>query len=392
MSLIVRTCHNDGIIINKPEKNDRGDESYRGAYVYEPEIAVHFNVVSFDFTSLYPSVLRVFNLCASTLMDLNDSSVPDDQCLILEWPDHVKCDHDETWAKLAIINKELTDLKKQAKKDPDLHHVYLAKLQEKSDLGLDHYKPSKKFCANRKYKWLPANILPGIYPKIVAYLLDERVKVRTTLKLKTIEKSKMEGNTMEIDSLISSLNALQLALKLVANSLYGFTGSPTSQIPCVPIAMCITYCGRKVIQEASNIIKTKFNGHTIYGDTDSNYVKFEHITDYQTLYDYAKMVAQEVSNHFPDYLNIAFEDTVYREWLVINKKQYCYTVMKPDGTVQPKIGAKGLLLVRRDNCTWVRKVYEQVIRMIFSKKSLEEIKNYLFEPMYAIDDKNSRCQ
>ena len=43
------------------------DKKYRGGFVAEPQSGVHFNVVVLDFASLYPSIIKVYNLSYETV-------------------------------------------------------------------------------------------------------------------------------------------------------------------------------------------------------------------------------------------------------------------------------------------------------------------------------------
>ena len=78
------------------------------------------------------------------------------------------------------------------------------------------------------------------------------------------------------------LNGRQLALKISANSVYGFTGAQTGQLPCLPISSSVTAYGRKMIDSTKAIVESTYNkkngyefdSHVIYGDTDSVMVKF----------------------------------------------------------------------------------------------------------------------
>jgi DNA polymerase elongation subunit (family B) len=129
----------------------------------------------------------------------------------------------------------------------------------------------------------------------------------------------------------------------------------------------------------------------VYGDTDSNYITFPHKSSasWQELYDFCCMVSKEVSSHFPGTLLLDFEQVIYDSWLIINKKKYGYTELLPDGKVKmtvdeageavPKLGAKGLLLVRRDNCEFVRRNYRRVILGLFARESIRSITNGVIE-------------
>jgi DNA polymerase elongation subunit (family B) len=57
--------------VKKEMSND--DQSYVGAFVYEPNPGVYKNVIALDFASLYPSTIRQFNISPDTFMgkDIN---------------------------------------------------------------------------------------------------------------------------------------------------------------------------------------------------------------------------------------------------------------------------------------------------------------------------------
>ena len=50
-------------------------------------------------------------------------------------------------------------------------------------------------------------------------------------------------------------NGRQLALKISANSVYGFTGATVGQLPCVPIASSVTSYGRNLLLETRSFVE-----------------------------------------------------------------------------------------------------------------------------------------
>lgn len=71
------------------------------------------------------------------------------------------------------------------------------------------------------------------------------------------------------------LEGRQLALKISANSVYGFTGATVGQLPCLEISSSVTAFGREMIEKTKNRVKELYPGsEVIYGDTDSVMVKF----------------------------------------------------------------------------------------------------------------------
>jgi DNA polymerase elongation subunit (family B) len=435
MCLILEVTSKQDIIVDLPPKTHE-KINYRGATVYEPICGLHENIVSFDFTSLYPSLMLTGNLCASTLIREDQIKfIPPEIRHTIEWDDHVGCEHDEKLILRKTTKIKFDEAKKRwinlAGQDSQAaceswHNFVQAENEFKKH---EKYKPDPKkiFCGKNSFTWLkdsedmPAGLqgkYAGIYPQILQMLLGKRKQVRKLLEgnknLLSERKKSGDASPFEIKNLINTVNAqnaLQTALKLVANSLYGFTGSSTSSIPCVPIAMCTTATGRQIIDKASVMIETMYQGRRIYGDTDSNYVKFDlkmlrpfilstltnpeeivkwaSMSDHEMLYNYASEVSQKLSAQLPKHLNIAFEDEIYFKWFIMGKKSYASISLEKDGTPSKKIKSKGILLVRRDNCTWVRRVYEKVLRLIFDKTSHEDI--FLFVSDECIKLMNRHC-
>ena len=72
----------------------------------------------------------------------------------------------------------------------------------------------------------------GILPIILEELIGARKKAK--LELKTATDPFVRG----------VLDGRQLALKISANSVYGFTGAQIGQLPCLPISSSVTAYGR----------------------------------------------------------------------------------------------------------------------------------------------------
>lgn len=78
------------------------------------------------------------------------------------------------------------------------------------------------------------------------------------------------------------LDGRQLALKISANSVYGFTGAQVGKLPCLEISQSVTSFGRQMIEQTKQLVESRFNlangypfdAKVIYGDTDSVMVKF----------------------------------------------------------------------------------------------------------------------
>jgi DNA polymerase elongation subunit (family B) len=210
-------------------------------------------------------------------------------------------------------------------------------------------------------------------------LLEDLLSARknTRNEQKDIEK-KMKTETDDakrddLQTLYDVLEKRQLSYKVSANSGYGAMGVSRGYLPLMPGAMCVTAKGRESIQKVMRIITEQYQGKLVYGDTDSNYVTFEHLTDLEDLWKHAEKVSDEVSRNFPKPMKLEFEGFIYWRFLILTRKRYMSLKCKRDGVVGTKIEKKGVLLSRRDNSNFVRKVYSDIIMKIFDKEDKDKI-------------------
>ena len=97
-------------------------------------------------------------------------------------------------------------------------------------------------------------------------------------------------------------NGRQLALKVSANSVYGFTGATVGQLPCIPIASSVTSYGRDLLLQTKAFVESHYtiergfpaDAEVVYGDTDSVMVKFG-VPTVEAAMPLAERAAEEVS-------------------------------------------------------------------------------------------------
>ena len=88
-SQLYKFCMYHDFVVEKDGYIPKDDEHYVGATVFEPKAGVYDRVLPFDFASLYPTTIIAYNIDYSTLV--NDPSIPDSKCHVMEWEDHVGC-------------------------------------------------------------------------------------------------------------------------------------------------------------------------------------------------------------------------------------------------------------------------------------------------------------
>ncbi|KZT09911.1 uncharacterized protein LAESUDRAFT_673547 [Laetiporus sulphureus 93-53] len=209
----------------------------------------------------------------------------------------------------------------------------------------------------------------GLLPTILEDLIAARKRAKADLKKETdpFKRAVLDGR--------------QLALKISANSVYGFTGATIGKLPCLPISSSTTAYGRQMIEKTKQEVEAEYcvaNGHShdaqiIYGDTDSVMVKFGP-TDLPTVMALGSQAADFVTAKFIKPIKLEFEK-VYFPYLLISKKRYAGLYWtRPDK--YDKMDTKGIETVRRDNCRLVSTVIETCLHKMLIDRDVKGAEEY----------------
>uniref|UniRef100_A0A7N8XBP1 DNA polymerase n=1 Tax=Mastacembelus armatus TaxID=205130 RepID=A0A7N8XBP1_9TELE len=206
--------------------------------------------------------------------------------------------------------------------------------------------------------FVKSSVRKGLLPEILENLLSARKRAKTELKKETdpFKKQVLDGR--------------QLALKVSANSVYGFTGAQVGKLPCLEISQSVTGFGRQMIEQTKQLVESRYtisNGYqadarVIYGDTDSVMVKLGVGTVRESM-DIGKEAAEWVSSHFTPPIKLEFEK-VYYPYLLINKKRYAGLYFSSCADTHDKMDCKGIETVRRDNCPLVANLINTCLQRI----------------------------
>ncbi|KAK9459194.1 DNA polymerase family B-domain-containing protein [Lipomyces oligophaga] len=218
--------------------------------------------------------------------------------------------------------------------------------------------------------FVKVNKRKGVLPVILEELLGARKRAKADLKKETdpFKRAVLDGR--------------QLALKISANSVYGFTGATVGKLPCLAISSSVTSYGRQMIDHTKTFVENhygikngyQFDSQVIYGDTDSVMIKFgpDKLEECMRL---GQEAAELVSKEFINPIKLEFEK-VYFPYLLINKKRYAGMYWtrpdKPD-----KMDTKGIETVRRDNCRLVSTVIETVLRKILNDRDVDGAQQFV---------------
>ena len=308
-SQLARKARELGFMIPTMYSKATSDEKYQGATVLDAQTGAYYGpITALDFASLYPSIMRAHNLCYSSLViDPRFANVP--------------------------------------------------------GVVYEQYGP---------YRF--AQGVPSLLPSILNELAAFRKKAKKLM-------AQAEGTPME-----AVYNGQQLAYKISMNSIYGFTGASKGMLPCVAIASTVTMRGRQMIEETKTYVEEHFPGAKVrYGDTDSVMVEFDvqgrkgqEAIDYS--WELGEQASEQCSKLFKAPNDLELEK-VFCPWIIYSKKRYAgrmyegksnkdgTPIMKEDGTRMvsfKKIDIKGLQVVRRDSCLFVRETLKKILTLMLN--------------------------
>lgn len=347
---------------------------YIGGFVVDPKRGVQKWVWTFDFSSLYPSLILSKWLCYTT---------------IIANPKYLEI-AEKMGRKVEWIN--LTD------------DVRVPVVQN-----------------------LPMTMC--LLPRIVDDLLKERKRVKVLMEAANDQKLEAKAKHDEIgyikaDGEYTVYNARQLEVKVIANSVYGFTGvadeneasekkrkvATKPYIACKVIAKLICKCGRNAAHAVIDLAVKKYRARIIYGDTDSVMPQFPEQLEEQKqklqfkglkedskefdkeLRDWAcehgEQFGKEASAMFNKPMKLEHENTSIT-MVPINKKMYIkkYFVPEIKERYDTKFMIKGLYTGRRDWCDESRDLGKLCFKMIvFDERPLSEVREQIFKVARGLRD------
>jgi DNA polymerase elongation subunit (family B) len=205
----------------------------------------------------------------------------------------------------------------------------------------------------------------GLIPTALQIMLKKRKEAR----------KKMEDPSLD-DAQKSVYNGLQLAYKVVANSIYGQLGSRTSPIRKMCVAACTTAVGRRSLLFAKSTVEAD-GAEVVYGDTDSIFVKFPG-KDLSGAIKAGQDAAAKITSGCPhSAFVIGYEKTFYPFILFCRKR---YVGMKYEEDPSPtkcKRASMGIVLKRRDNAPIVKDVYGGALDIILEHKDVKRAAEFV---------------
>lgn len=208
------------------------------------------------------------------------------------------------------------------------------------------------------------------------------------------------------DELFDKYATQYMAAKVVVNSIYGVVGWDRFFLYDRETAEAVTLAGQEVIKATADFVENETEGTVVYGDTDSNYVKFPSEWDQQQCVEYAREMCErletEVYPKLAEEMGIPAEDC---EWKIGpemftprffqygSKKKYAYQAtwkegMDTDAVVsEPKATIKGSAVKRSDASRLTRDTEKACIKAILDGNS-EKCNEIVHEAALKLDPDN----
>lgn len=340
----------DNIIVhNPPPVSPEADRSIMGAFVKEPVAKGYDWVVSFDATSLYPSIIMTWNMSPETLID-GQKYLADDERSIQK-----------------LIDREFDT----------------SQLSEK-----DYSMTANGQCFRRDFK--------GIFPQLIEYYFAERQKAKKLMleaqtKYEETKDKKYLGD-------IASLNSKQMSAKILMNSLYGAMGNIYFRYYDIRVAEGITMTGQLLIRSVAKKLNEFVNkevgsknvDYSFYSDTDSTYITLGALVDknlqgrdkkdvVDVLDKYCSSQIEPTINaaceSLSEYLNTYQRKIKFKREIIadrgiwIAKKRYAVNVYNSEGVAYdpPKLKVMGMEIVRSSTPAPVRKALKDAVAIALTK-------------------------
>jgi DNA polymerase delta subunit 1 len=314
-------------------KNHEKGEGYEGAVVFNPTPGLYFSPIAvLDYKSLYPSSMIEFNISHETYVGKKEY-------LNLPGYKYHEIEYDIRDEKDQIINKKKC--------------IFAEKENQK-----------------------------GILPQ----LLEELLAARSSTK-KRMKKA--------IGFMKTVYDGLQLAYKVVCNSVYGYLGANFSDLRFKDLAASTTAVGRLRLKYAKEEAEKYPGVKIVYGDTDSIFINCsEHKSligkkDQEALIEVielGKRIAESITSQLSYPQELEYEKTFY-PFMIITKKRYAGHLYEFDPT-KYKFKSMGLAINRREFSPIVKKIYQKILDILFKEKNIKKAVSFYHEEIRNLLDGN----
>jgi DNA polymerase elongation subunit (family B) len=322
------------------------DGGYEGAIVISPKIGMYLDqpISVLDFNSLYPTNMISYNISPDTLVCERTFSIEGHKL-----------------AHYGLKMERIAELEEKGYRFDEIEY------DNKDEKGVVQSITKCTYLQPSSDKALTT----GILPKTLDILLKKRKEF----------KGKMEDMSFD-EAQRSVFNGLQLAYKVVANSVYGQTGSRTSPIRKLCVAACTTAAGRKQLYFAKSVVEKEFSAEVIYGDTDSIFIKFPS-KDLAECINMGIQAGNRITELCRKPYKIAYEKTLF-PFILFCRKRYVGMLYEEDPNAKPKRKEMGIVLKRRDNAPIVKDVFGGALDILLKERDVKKAQTFVNEMLLKV--------
>ncbi|MFQ5975837.1 MAG: DNA-directed DNA polymerase, partial [Candidatus Hydrothermarchaeales archaeon] len=188
----------------------------------------------------------------------------------------------------------------------------------------------------------------GFIPAILGGIITRRMEI----------KEEMGKTTDDIKTRM--LDVQQQALKILANSFYGYMGYPRARWYKKECAESVTSFARMYIKKVMKKAEEEYGFEVVYGDTDSLFIVVPKEKEKKAL-----RFMDRMNEDLPGTIKLEYEG-FYKRGVFVTKKRYALIDDKGSMTI------KGLEFVRRDWAPIARRTQQKVLEAILKHGSKEK--------------------
>lgn len=370
-------------------------QEYQGATVLKPKPGIHGGpktwVPVLDFQSLYPSIIIAMLFCMMNLVLPNDLAyvlalekagkippllrVPIDEKTTYYFSRNPNC-------IIAPELKRLGDKRKKVKADMKEAGKKKRAVQAKLDLLDLAYLAKKRGQVHDDLEAMswdtlgnPDEETAARHAELVStlaerdqHIVNVEARDRDDAAGTNAERAEYARQILVLAHQCTMMNVLQLSIKIVMNSFYGFFGVKEGMMPGMqPIAISTTFHGRDYIQRTKRFLHNLFDTHpdyadlhmdVIYGDTDSVFVKIWPVEGLANAIKIGTdMGARTTRDEFKGLIILEFEKVANPHYAFEEMKCYIQRVWTRPVVDSGYVYISGVAEKRRDNAAYTRKMY-----------------------------------
>lgn len=218
-----------------------------------------------------------------------------------------------------------------------------------------------------------------ILPKVIKELISRRKEIQEFLVRNHDTGNAGYGAGVDCKDW-ELLNFKQLAIKKIANSVYGSLGCEVFRFYCPGIAEKIASVGRDILNHTVTIVQ-QLGLKVIYGDTDSIMIQSK---SQNQAFELGKFLEARINMQY-SFVNISVKE-IYSRLLIIQKKNYAGINYSSTGGT---LDIKGL--IKGNNSDFCRKIIKNSIEILLKKdfNTMEDYINQEFSKTLNLKHKDS---